>query len=411
MNVCFVNRVYWPNEAATAQLLTDLAEYLADAGATVSILTSRTDANAPMRETKNGVSIVRVGSAGVRSNQLSGRALDYARFHLAVREHLRRPDFSAEIVVALSDPPMLGNSVTTALRQRSAGIVHWVHDIYPDVVEAVRPNPLTRMLARMLRPSRNRAWQAASACVTLGSAMAQRVAAAGVEPSRIHCIENWAPRGLEAPSAEAVTALRDRWGLKGKFVVGYSGNLGRVHDLEGLVRAAHLLRNDSRIAFVFVGGGPGLRRIQQDVEQARLAQVQFRPPQPRAELAVALAAADLHIVAVRPGCEHVVFPSKLYGSTAVERGILFLGERDSDVARVVATHRLGAALPAHDAEGIARFLRTIAAAPEQITALGNAAKRFHEERGGWLRGCESWRRLLESVAAPRQSGINVGLSS
>ena len=38
--VIFVNRFYWPEQPATAQLLTDLAESLAAAGLSITVITS-----------------------------------------------------------------------------------------------------------------------------------------------------------------------------------------------------------------------------------------------------------------------------------------------------------------------------------------------------------------------------------
>ena len=42
-------------------------------------------------------------------------------------------------------------------------------------------------------------------------------------------------------------------GLGDRFVVGYSGNLGRAHPIEGLLGAAERLRGHARIHFLFSG--------------------------------------------------------------------------------------------------------------------------------------------------------------
>ena len=52
--------------------------------------------------------------------------------------------------------------------------------------------------------------------------------------------------------------MRERWGLLDKFVFGYSGNLGRVHEFSTVLEAAERLRNDARIAFLMIGGGARL---------------------------------------------------------------------------------------------------------------------------------------------------------
>ena len=60
--------------------------------------------------------------------------------------------------------------------------------------------------------------------------MAKRVASLGVPQDRIHVISNWADGALIKPCDPSDNRLRQDWGLAGKFVVGYSGNLGRAHE-------------------------------------------------------------------------------------------------------------------------------------------------------------------------------------
>ncbi len=49
--------------------------------------------------------------------------------------------------------------------------------------------------------------------------------------------------------------LRSKWGFHDEFVFGYSGNLGRAHEFATVLKAAEILRNNSRVIFLFVGGG------------------------------------------------------------------------------------------------------------------------------------------------------------
>ena len=44
-------------------------------------------------------------------------------------------------------------------------------------------------------------------------------------------------------------------GSQASFVVGYSGNLGRVHEFDTVLAAAEHLRDDPHIVFLFIGGG------------------------------------------------------------------------------------------------------------------------------------------------------------
>jgi colanic acid biosynthesis glycosyl transferase WcaI len=276
----FVNRVYWPSTEATAQLLTDLATGLAARGWDVHIIAAGTDLSAP-----GGVQVHRTGP-GEKHTGLASRAFNYVRFLLGARRHLRSLVASGDVVITMTDPPLLAALTHGPARRRGARIVHWAQDIYPEILTAHLGGWTTPLLAP-LRILRNRALQLADAGVTLGTDMATVMTAIGCAPGRLHVIPNWAPRELgAAPAVAAVQAQRAAWGLADKFIVAYSGNLGRVHEFATIIAAAERLRDDPAIAFVFIGAGARFPEVRRAVTGRQLGNVHFFPATPRAHLAV-----------------------------------------------------------------------------------------------------------------------------
>jgi glycosyltransferase involved in cell wall biosynthesis len=222
----------------------------------------------------------------------------------------------------------------------------------------------------------------------------------GIAPDRVAVVPNWAPRGLVPPSAQAVQCQRSEWHLAGKFAVAYSGNLGRVHDLEPVLAVAAALRDAPDIVFLFIGTGPRHGSLAAQAQARGLPNVRFLPPQPRAQLGAALAAGDLHLVTLRPGCQTVVFPSKLYGIAAVARPMVFIGPRECELAALVRDHALGFAFARDDTAAIAACLRRLAIAPDECRALGAAAAEFHRREDGLARAVTVWERLFGAGAPP-----------
>jgi len=72
------------------------------------------------------------------------------------------------------------------------------------------------------------------------------------------------------PAYAAHNPLRSAWNLEDKFVVGYSGNLGRAHEFETILGAAEHLRSDPRIVFLFIGGGHSSDELARRVKESRL---------------------------------------------------------------------------------------------------------------------------------------------
>ncbi len=392
MALIFLNRFYWPDEPATAQLLADLAEGLAAAGEQVTVIASHDGRTAtPRDETRQGVRIRRVRATRWGGKTLAGRAIDYLTFSLGALIQLMRVTRRADTVVLMTDPPLLALPATALVRWRGARVIHWVQDVYPELAMALAG---TTWLG-ILRPLRNRAWCRADACVAPGDDMAALLAGCGIE--KIAVIPNWAPAGLAPPRPEPAAMLRESLGLRGKFIAAYSGNLGRVHDLMPLLDAATALRDETDIVFAFIGNGAQRGAFEAAAKKRGLDNVRFFPPQPRALLPETLALGDVHFVTLRPGCEQLVFPSKLHGIAAVGRPVLFVGPRDCALARLVAGRGLGAIFAREEMTLLAETIRSLRDDPARRRAWGEAADKFHRESGGIEHAIAAWRKVLHAV--------------
>lgn len=393
--VIFVNRVYWPSTAATAQLLTDLAEALAARGWPVHVVAA---GDGPAEH--NGVTLHRTG-AGATHGGLRSRAGNYWRFLRAARREIARLAQAGDIVVLKTDPPLLAAACTGIAQRRGAHVVHWIQDIYPEIV-AAHTGAWTAWPLAPLRWARNRAWRAADRCVAVGGDMRATLAASGVSAKNILVAPNWAPRELDAPAApEAIAAQRAAWGVADKFVAAYSGNLGRVHEFAALLDAAERLRDEPDLVFLFVGDGARRAEVQRAAAARGLINVRFLPAQPRAALSVALAAADVHFVTLRPGFERLVSPSKLAGILAAGRPALFVGPGESEPAGLLARERGGAAFTPDAGAALAGELRRLHRDRAACAAMGRAARECYARHFTFAAATAWWDELLRTVTAGR----------
>jgi len=398
MRIWFVNRFYWPDEPATAQLLGDLAEGLAALGYDVHVVCgtpARASAH-PLSATRRGVTIHRLSYRLIPGDSLAARAAGFAGFllkaglHLTV--HLRRGDR----LVLLTDPPLLGVVAALPSRLRGVRVFHWVQDIHPEVSVAVLGSGMTRALLRLATPLRNLGWHGAACWVTPSASMAAVVRRVTGPSAHVAVMHNWAPDGLAPASEEACTTMRTSWGVpQGALVLMYSGNLGRVHDMESIATLMGELRDAPHIHLVVVGKGAGLTELRHRLEGARLlGNCHFFPACPRESLATSLSAADIHLVTLRAGCESYVFPSKLYGIAAVARPVLAIGPEDSDLVTLVRQHDMGLAGSPAQVPGLAAELRALLASPERLGQMGSAARRFLQVYGDARTACAHWHCLL-----------------
>lgn len=391
--IVFVNRFYWPEEPATGQLLTDLGEELARRGRSVVVLTSGT-AELASDQVNAGVAIRRLRSPRGGLGAF-GKLCGWITFALGAAWALRGILRAGDIVVILTDPPLLALLAGPVARARRATVFHWVQDIYPELPERLHG---IRGFG-WLRHFRDREWRAAQGVVTLGQDMASLIRARGVPPELLSIIPNWAPRGLNPAKPAAIARKRSAWHLQDRFVIAYSGNFGRVHALEPLLEIAAALRDDPAYVFLFIGRGAQEARLRELVRQRGLDNVRFEPPQSREDLAVTLGLADVHLVTLHEHCADLVFPSKYYGILAVGRPILYVGPARSELAQAISSHGIGGVFAPTDILAMAALLQAWRKHPELPQALGQRALELHRFSVGPAAAADRWISLSNPLRA------------
>jgi glycosyltransferase involved in cell wall biosynthesis len=423
VKLIFLNRFFHPDHSATSQMLSDLAFALAERGGAVCVITSRQRYDAPadtlpLRETVDGVAVHRVWTSRFGRANLLGRAIDYATFYLSAAWRLWRLTRSGDVVIAKTDPPMLSMIAVPVCWLRGARLVNWLQDIFPEAAQALGVGGLAaRAPYGLMRWLRNRSLKAAHMNVVLGERMAQRVSGLGVASDRVRIIPNWADGNAIAPIDHAANALRAEWGLGDAFVVAYSGNLGRAHEIETLLEAmtivataverAILARNMPKcrpVLWLFIGSGALFDPLQAEVERLGLTSVRFKSYQPSALLAQSLPAADVHLVSLRPELEGLIVPSKFYGICAAGRPTIFVGDRNGEIARLIACHECGRTVAVGDGSGLAQTVLDLAADPALCGRMGECARQAFDAEFDKSIAIARWERLLLEVSGAAMPG-------
>lgn len=404
MKVIFVNRFFHPDHSATSQLVSDLAFHLAQHGWEVAVIASRLryeDAAQAYaaRERISGVEVFRVRTSRFGRFFLPGRAIDYLTFYLAAGWRLLRLARPGDLVVAKTDPPLISVLAARIAAHRGARLVNWVQDLFPEIAVALGVTWLGGRLGQWLRNLRNGSLARAEPSVVIGDTMAERLLAEGVPRSRVCVIHNWVDGEAIRPLGHAVNPLRKQWDLDGRFVVGYSGNLGRVHECATLVSAAERLKRQGDIVFLFIGGGVLLRTLQRECAERGLENVRFQPYQPRERLRESLGACDVHLIVLRPEVEGLVVPSKFYGVAAAGRPTLFVGDQRGEVARIIGKAQAGLSVCTGDGQGLADAILKLRLDPGYLEQMGRNARTVFEERYARDKAFAQWEGVLRSRAA------------
>lgn len=370
MRIAFFNRSFYPDTTATGQLLTELCESLVrEHGCSVSVVAGVPlvpgvgDGSPPTkwgifrRERYRGIEILRAQGTGFSKRYFVGRFSNYITYFLSACYtglHLDRPD----VVVALTDPPIIGLAAYLVSRRFGARFVMSYRDIFPEVAVLLE-DFRSKLVNRALQLTNCFLADKADRIVALGEAMRQRlVDGKGADVIRTLVIPDWADCGEIMPGPKK-NPFSLTHGLADKFVVMHSGNIGFSQVLETVVRAASYLRGVPDIQFVFVGDGVKRPDLEMQARSEGLRNVMFLPYEPKERLKDSFATADVFVISLKQGLAGYIVPSKLYGILAAGRPYVASVEEGCEVAAITKKYDCGLLAAPGDSEDLAQKILTL----------------------------------------------------
>ncbi len=370
--ICILYHFFHPDDVVSARHFSDLAEGFAAAGWDVEVQPSnRACRNISQqyaaREEWHGIQINRVWRPAWAQSSSAGRLLNAfwmlaAWSRIALRGRATRPD-----VVLVGTDPVLSVLLALPLKWLRPGIqvAHWAFDLYPEAAIADGLVSSSGWKVRFLTALLRRAYRNCNLIADLGTCMQQRLHTYG-EGLSLQTIVPWALAEQPAPQpCDAV--LRRRIFGDAKLALLYSGNLGRAHSFREFLVLARRLRS-SGVEFRWSVRGNAVGDLQQEMQPSDT-NVGLLPFVEEADLPAHLAAADIHLVSLKPEWSGIVVPSKFFGSLAAGRPVLFAGPKDSSVARWILQHQVGCVLDGSNFEEVDTWLRQLVANAESLAQL------------------------------------------
>lgn len=399
--IVFICQVFYPDTTSTSQLFTRLLEEMAEKDCHVISLCAFPSGfsgdvkELPRREIRNGIEIRRCGFRIDHKKNLWNRAMGYLGFLLHCGWHLlflRRPD----LLFGVTNPPFQVQLLWLISIIRRLPFQYMLLDAYPEALVALgmKRESLT---ARLWFWSNKLAYRRAEKLIVLGRDMIPLLKNNyGISEDQIIYVPHWSAVELQQPLPIEKSAMLKRIQLEGKHIVQYSGNMGMWHDINSLVEAANLLKDDPSIHFLFIGNGARLSEAEELSRKIGLNNLTWHDFVPIEQLWDSLSTCHVALISLRAGFEGVAVPSKLYGILATGRALIAQVPRESEVAYVLEEEQCGIVVEPEDTQGIADAVRELASDPERVEAMGRRAFQAY---------CEKYRQSQAIVAFRKLWGL------
>ncbi len=367
---------YYPEIASLAQLYTDLSEGLKNKYEITVIcavpcytgkIEDRYLTQKYYYENYNGINVIRVKvSRFDKGNKISRvkHILSYFINSIGATAKAPRVDY----IMTGSQPPILGGLLGVygkyynRLHGKKTKLLYNIQDYNPEQTIVVGYSKNKLVLQLMMLFDKFSCKKADKVIVvgrdmvnTMDKRFAKKDGSVSKKRPQTVFINNWMNEKEVFPLTrdnDKVKAFKERYGLKNKFVIMYSGNIGLFYDLNNIIKVIERFKNNQEVIFPIVGDGTLKKELMKYVEDNDINNIVFIPYQSKEELIYGLNAADVHWVINAEGVKGVSCPSKLYGVLAVGKPVLAVLEKGSEARDIVETAECGYTVSPKDYDGI-----------------------------------------------------------
>lgn len=382
-DLIIVCQLFYPELISTGQTLTELVEELASYGLKIKVIASQPtilsdERRVPKDIDYQGIKVIRTWSTRFPKIHFWGKLFNLTTFFFTASLEVLFKNRKIPLLLLTNPPylPILGwlDFLFTKTRY---GVL--LFDIMPEQAELLELVKHGGLLSRFWRFLNSVWYKKASYVVVLSKDMLngaiENADLLGKKYERecrekTHIIHVWSDDRIIKPTLKSCSSETKRLDLNEKFVVQYSGNHGRFHDVETLLAIVDKLREDKNIIFQFIGEGFKKSLVDEFKNFRKLDNMYSSTYVEKDKLSDSLAMADIGVVAQLPGQEKVCYPSKLLGIMASGRPIFAICPLKCEMANMIRQNDLGFVIENGDVEGGVKLIRSIRSQKDLLSKMG-----------------------------------------
>ena len=399
-DILFLCQFFYPEHNSSATLPFDTAKYLAAQGYKVGALCGYPkeyckDKDVPMKEIVYGVDIQRLKYLQFQRKQKLSRLINYLSFTFKVFLNIwKLKDYRATVVY--SNPPVLPIVPVVARVLFGTKMIFVAYDIYPEVAYASNSLKKGSIIDYGMKFINKLMYKYVDKVISLTDEMKVFLVNNRPELSvdKIVTIANWAHEKKMSPNKEAYA----RFGYKNQqFIVSYFGNMGICQNMDTLLGAAKILRNDDRVRFLLIGHGSKKESVKQRIVEENLTNVQELDFITGKDFEQAVSISSVSVVSLEKGLIGTCAPSKYYSYLQGGQPILAVVESESYLAYEVGKEKIGYAVELGESALLANNIIKMVENREECISMGKRAERLYEEKYSYNIAMAKYRNVIRDV--------------
>ena len=231
-----------------------------------------------------------------------------------------------------------------------------IYDVYPDALVEFGYFKQDSWIIKKWENINRRMYAKARKISTITSGMKERIAKY-VNKNKVNVVPIWTDNSFLKPIPKSENVFLKTHQIEDKFIVMYSGNMGKAHPVEIIIELALQFQNNTEIFFLLIGGGDRYKEMEVLIAKKNLQNIKILPWQDTKTLPFTLSGADLALVTVGNEASNLSIPSKTYNLMSVGTPILCVAPQNSALARLVENEKMGEIFQNSDLQNIVDFIQ------------------------------------------------------
>lgn len=331
MKVLFWMFIGFDQHATSEHLLSAVIEQLCEAGHSVHVIQKDTGGSLPSIPEK-------LSKYDVTTNVIPYQAADKGNFIARYLTELKYINACKKFITSDYDAVFIqsnnvaGFAVRTIRKKLPKAIVTFnVQDIFPYNLSFSGGLKKSSPVFMILAAEQRYGYKHSDHVITISEDMKDTLVADGVKEDKIEVVYNWSYQD-EAYENVDTTPVSHMFKPK-YFNVVYAGNIGVMQNVDILVEAAKLMKNDKDVWFHIIGNGVYKDKLEARAKEHGITNISFWPMQPPVLAPVIYSAADVNVIPLVKDVYKTALPSKTATCLACGKPIIFAIGKDSKFGR------------------------------------------------------------------------------
>lgn len=364
MKILFLNGYFYPENIAYTHLEQDILKSIVEDGHTVDVICPVPSRGIDSETRKKYLSLreesmydgkvnVHRFPLGIEKESTLKRFVRY--FICDFKTYFIAKKYEADVVFAVSTPPIQGLMAGKVARKIGAKFVYNLQDIFPDSLISTGLSGKESLAWKIGRKIENATYNGAEKIIVISESMKRNIMQKGVPENKIVVVSNWIDTNSVKPVAKEDNRLYDEFAIpRDKFLVVYAGNFGAAQGADVVLRAAELLKDNEDVRFVIFGGGAEFEDAQQKAKG--LSNVTINPLLPPDRVPEVYSLGDVALITCKKGVGSSGMPSKTWSIMACNTPIIASFDTDSELAEILKESDAGTAVCPEDEKALAEAI-------------------------------------------------------